>query len=367
MNSNLESFSDFNSKVDTELDSAPKNLLGAINFLSKGNINNCVMVLRNIIPEFEEKGDYWAGTTYCCYAYCLKELGYWKEAIEKAIRGDKFGLNLVGYWYYHDVMVNASNFIDNMPDAVKYVNSAIEFYRKRNSPENVAYFLSSKSNILKQLASENSKELNTYKKAKEYVIEAIESLCESIEIIRDEWEKLQEELDALSNIAARVGVKYNDMKALNNFSSIKDIIEKYFSTKTLSGKAASEHQNCAVDAIKKGNRELAVKHYEIAIESFMENEQEDRAFKAFLCYQCGVCLLRLFKLENFNVSMAMNFDLKSRKAVIQIQQHWNDTIRLYKSLSKDFISSFDARFPPGLKIAVKNIHSDYLMKVNINS
>ena len=147
--------------LDKELEKAPPNFLFAIQSLSNGDINTCIDVLQNAIKDFEINGSYWTGPTYCCLAYCYRQLGYWKEAIEIAKKGEQFGLSISGYWYYHDVIVNAMNFIDRVDEALINARDAIRFYRERNSPGNAAYFLSSKSNILKQLASTASKDLST--------------------------------------------------------------------------------------------------------------------------------------------------------------------------------------------------------------
>ena len=354
---------DFDTKLNAELDSAPSQFLNVINFLSKGDIDNCIKILKRIIPEFEKRGDYWTGAAYCCYAYCLKHLGYWKEAIEEAKKGESFGLNLSAYWYYHDVMVNAMNFIDNMPVALGNVNEAIEFYRKRNSLGNVSYFLSSKANILKQLASEASRELINYPKAKEYVIEAIESIVESYSLFNSDWKESREDLSALSNIAARVYVNENDLINLKKFKYVEDLVKEYFDAKLLAQKAVSENFNRAIDAVKGGDRKTASEFYDLAYKIASEDTEEDKAYKAFLGYQYGICLLHIYNLINYKPSHVLSAEQK--EAIIKIQKIWEKTNLLYQSLSKDKTDDFNNRFPPGLTSAVDNIENDIISKIKI--
>ncbi len=352
----------YTDRIEAELNNAPTLFLNAIDSLSAGNIENSISILKNLIPKYEQTLDYWLGTVYCCYGYCLNILGYRKEALENAERGEKYGLNLTGYWYYYSVMVNASNYVDNIDKAKHYVDEAVEFYRKKKSGENVSYFLSSKANIYKQIAYEFSNDISEYEKAKKNIIEAIYALCESIYIIREGWKKLTEELTGLSNIAARVGVTRKDLPELNNFHSIKDIVEQFFDDKTLRMKSVSQNHNLAINAIKTGNRELAVKHYEFCLTKLNEKDQETMAMRVFILYQLGVCLLILHNLGNTKSIVQLN--TTQRNTVKRIQKLWTEAMEFYEKLNRDTINSFNQRFPPGLDSAVENIRNDFIMRIN---
>ncbi len=359
----IEEFSyNYTAKIDAELNNAPPKFLNAIESITTGNIENSISILRNLIPEYEQTLDYWLGTVYCCYGYCLNILGYWKEALENAERGEKYGLSLIGYWYYYSVMVNASNYVDNIDKAKQYVDEAVEFYRKKKSGENVSYFLESKANIYKQIAYGFSNDLTEFEEAKKYIIEAIYALCESIYIVRDGWEKLSKELEGLSNIAARVGLTRKDLGELNNFQSIQDIISPYFDDKILRMKTVAQNHNLAINAIKAGNRDLAVKHYEFCLTKLNEKDQETMAMRVFILYQLGVCLLILHNLGNTKSIVQLNTTQKN--SVKRIQKLWTEAMEFYEKLSRDTINSFNQRFPPGLDSAIKNIRNDFIMRIN---
>ena len=348
--------------LDKELEQAPPNFLFAIQSLSNGNINTSIDVLQNAIKDFEINGSYWTGPAYCCLAYCYRQLGYWKEAIGIANKGEKFGLSISGYWYYHDVIVNAMNFIDRVDEALINARDAIRFYRERNSPWNTAYFLSSKSNILKQLASMASKDLSTYEEAKKYAIEAIESIIESYFLFSSDYQESKEDLNALSNIAARVGVVADDLKSIYGFDNVQAIVSEYFTPKILIEKAVSENFNKAVDSIKKNDRKMATIFFERAYQVAPEDTEENRGFKALICYQCGVNLLYLYKLDQ-RISKEI-YTLGQINTIKQIQKYWNETIILYNALNSEFIEEFDKRLAPGLRSAVRNINLDSIMKIN---
>lgn len=353
----------YDQKLDLELEQAPSNFLFAIKSLTNSDITTCIDVLKSIIPKYEEQGNNWTGSAYCCLAYCYKQQGNWKDAIELAEKGDGFGLNITGYWYYHDVMVNAMNSADRVEDALLNARNAVNFYRERNSILNTSNFLLSKSNILKQLAAVCSKELISYPKAKEYVIEAIEDIVESYSLYNISWDESKEDLIALSNIAARVGVVSDDLNKIYEFKNVQSMVTEFFSPKILIDKAVSENFNKAVDSIKKNDRGIAAVFYEIAYQVAPEDSEENRAFKALICYQCGVNLLYLYKLDQ-RVSKEI-YTIEQINIIKQIQKYWKETIRLISSLSQNFIHDFDRRLPPGLRSAVKNILSDRIMKCQL--
>lgn len=354
---------DYNVKLNAELDSAPTQLGNAIFHLSKGDIENCINILKTLLPEFENRGDYWTGAAYSCYAYCLMQLGYWKEAIHKAKKANEFGLNLVGYWYYFDVMVNALNYIDEVHEALINANEAIDYYRKRHSMQNVAYFLSTKANILKQLASQSSREFNTYSTAKEFTTEAIDSLVESYSLFPGDSKESQAEFLALSTIAARVGITETDLIHLHNYHNVQNLISQYFTNRILIPASVTENFNKAVDSTQNKDRAIASKYFEFAYERALEDTEEDRAFKVLLCYQYGVCLLFLSRLDKYRPGQQLNPD--QMFTAKKIKSIWEHARRLYSRLSKDKIEDFNNRMSPGITSAIDNIEKDVLFNSTI--
>ena len=60
---------------------------------------------------------------------------------------------------------------------------------------------------------------------------------------------------------------------------------------------ATEQFNMAHASIRAGNRAEAVQHYLKSMELVGEETSPDRTLKAFVAYQCGLCLLNQHKLD----------------------------------------------------------------------
>jgi len=91
-----------------------------------------------------------------------------------------------------------------------------------------------------------------------------------------------------------------------------------------------------------------VEYFRHAIAVAPEVREEDRAFKALLlCYQCGVCLLKMHGLENRRPGVQSTRE--QQIAIAEIQKIWLETVRLYGTLSPTFVAEWDRRCPPGLK------------------
>lgn len=352
----------FQRRMELQMHDAPPPFLEPFQYLMNRDLNQAMNSLIANIPALEEIDKEWAGTAYCCYAHCLKEVGRYQDAVEYAQKGRQLGLNLVGSWYHHDAMVNSLNYIDMLPEAAQAVNEAIRFYESEESSLDMADHLSRKANILKQIAAAISYDSERFEEAKPLIIEAIHSICKSFSIMNPGWEEMKEELNAIFRIAARVGVKREDLGFLDDMANIEKIVETYLDVRKLSRGAVAECHKLAGKAIQEGNRLGAISHFERAIKIAGEREPEDRAYKAFIAYQYGICLMKMHRLDD--IRFANMFDPEVHGAIKKIQHLWNETIRLYSTLSADFISDFDRRLPPGLSHAVRTIKQDPLMSIN---
>lgn len=352
---------EFKIKMNDLLMKAPPQFLNAFQYLSSDNLNETAAIFAFTIPQLKSINKEWAGTACCCYAFCMKEAEQFEEAIKNSKQGKELGLNLVGFWYYHDVMDHSLNYINGLPAALEAANEAIEFFSKENSIGDLVNHLLRKANILKQMAAPISRDENRKNEAKELIIEAIHSLLKSLSMIPDEWEEMKGELDAVYRIAARVGVKTDDLKFLDSMTNINHIIRIYFSEDSLTVAAVSEYFNMAIDLRKQGNRNEAIKYFRKALDICSEEKPEDRAFKAFISYQYGVCLLKMHNLEG--IRPTTKIDHKNLEAVRQIQNLWNDTLRLYNSLDSKFLSDFDKRY--NLTESSWNIKRDPIMSLKV--
>ena len=352
---------EFKIKMNDLLMKAPPQFLNAFQYLSSNNLNETAAIFAFTIPQLKSIDKEWAGTACCCYAFCMKEAEQFQEAIKNAKQGKELGLNLVGFWYYHDVMDHSLNYINDLPAALEAANEAIEFFSKENSIGDEVNHLSRKANILKQMAAPISRDENKKNEAKDLIIDAIYSLCKSLSMIPDEWEEMKGELDGIYRIASRVGVKTEDLKFLDSMTNIRNIIQIYFSEHSLTGGTVSEYFNKAIDLRKQGNRNEAVKYFMKALDICNEEEPEDRAFKAFIAYQCGVCLLKMHSLEG--IRPTTKIDHNKLEAVKQIQNLWNDTLRIYNSLDSKFLLEFNKRY--NLTDSSWNINRDPIMSIKI--
>lgn len=124
--------------------------------------------------------------------------------------------------------------------------------------------------------------------------------------------------------------------------------------------------NNAVLAIRQGDRRSALVYYQNALNLLGEElVQDDRAFKAIVAYQYGVCLMKLYELdEEPNLS---NLSGARHEAAEKIRALWWETIRLYQTLDKQTVDHYAEQFPPGLSQAFDSIKRDRLMHTGTGS
>jgi tetratricopeptide (TPR) repeat protein len=344
-------------RVNAEIDKAPPEFLHAFDVFSSGD----TLTAEKLFSQCALRGN-WTGTSSCILAYICKEREEYDQAIMYAKAGKKFGIELPGYWYYYNSLIISLNYTDQLLDCLKTIDEAIEFFSREDSPVDLANYYFMKSNVLKQMAAPYSHNIDNLSqaRAKELIIEAIHCICQSLAITSDGWEQeLKEELNGHVRIAGRVGVTRDDLPFLEKMHEIRAIADDFFGKIRLSKEAVSQCFKEGQIKREKSNRQEAALWFKRAIELESENTPEDRAFKAYMTYQAGVNLLKMYNLENLNLSQTEN--AKINKAIEEIRSLWKTTLRLYESLSPEFVSDFDRRLPPGLTDAVWNIKRDPLM------
>ena len=90
---------------------------------------------------------------------------------------------------------------------------------------------------------------------------------------------------------------------------------------------AAQYFNMAHESIRNGDRSEAVKHYLTCMDLAGEENGQDRTYKAFVAYQCGVCLLKQFSLDGG----APEWFLKPQEqAAAQLRELWKTTLRLFR-------------------------------------
>mgnify|MGYP000985811482 CR=1 FL=1 len=350
---------EFQSRMQLVLTTAPRQLLAALQNLELGELNSAVTILNHALSQMPKEHSEWTGTFYCCRAFCFKEMERFQEAVESAWEGAGLELNLVGKWYYHDVMDHSLNCLDSLDMAYDAACDAISFYEAEGSTSNWAIHLERKANILKQMAAYHSRDEKKQGEAKAEIIDAINSICKAISLIPNDLEEAEGELEAIYHIAARVGVRAEDLNLLNGLPNIDRIVDRFFTNDALNDQAVAEYFNKAIDLRKQGERSQAVKYFLKALSICKENTLESRAYKAFISYQFGVCLLIMHNLEGIWPSATI--DHERMAAIKQIQDLWNFTLNTYNSLDSRFLADFDKRFP--LSESSWNIKRDPLMSI----
>lgn len=99
---------------------------------------------------------------------------------------------------------------------------------------------------------------------------------------------------------------------------------------------ASDHFNMAHASIRAGNRGEAVQHYLKCMELVGEETSAYRTFKAFVAYQCGVCVLNQHQLGGVDPAW---FSRQQKEAALMIKNLWGTTLRLYRTLNERDLQS----------------------------
>ncbi len=157
-------------------------------------------------------------------------------------------------------------------------------------------------------------------KAKELAIEAIHSICQSLEIDSDGWEELENEVNIINKIAARAGVKESDLHFLEEMADIRDITQRFFSDSRLANDAFHACFGEADLKIKEGPREEAIFWFRQAILTAREGPPFTTALKGLMAYEAGEKILELYNEEINNPKG--NYSPR-RKAIIEdIRYFW---------------------------------------------
>ena len=352
-----------------ELRNAPDAFQAGLSAISEGDIGRASRVFAEFadLPETAASevvdNRVWRANALACLAYCAAEQGMYEDAATLARASNELGFSLTGGYYFHDAYVKALNRLDRLPEALSAADDAVRYFREEGSISNVADHLFRKANILKQMAALFSRS-DREDEAKLRIMEAIRALCKSAEYIGavddDEW---RGELEVMVRIASRTGATVQDFSFLDSMPSVRPLVERQLGA-NFARIATAELRNIALEMIRAGRRDRAAQYLERANAVAPEETQEDRAFKALLiCYQYGVCLLKMYALEHFQPSETP--DSTKWGAVKRIQEMWNETLRLYRTLSPEYVRDFDGRWPPGLAEAARAIRRDRIMLLRL--
>lgn len=397
---------ELNERMNEQLMKAPPPFLDAFQPLVAGDFIRAAESFMEAIPVLAKIDKVWEGVAYCCLAYILKEQGNYQDAILNARHGKECGLNLAGYWYYYDALIDSLDLTDRLAEAITTTEEAIQFYSRENSAISVADYLNIKINILKQIAwalssdpmefvyayrlksvppeIENQITRKTFilkqmapilgsgknylAYAKDFILDAIRSICEFLLIVSNPSEKIKEQWKGVSNIAARVGIKGEDLNFMEEYGNIKKFLEPYFGIKILNRKAVTEYYNMAVSAREKGNRQTAVQYFKEAFAFCGEEVPPERGFKALIAYQYGVCLWHIHGLQDYGLSDYLqeeNLPAETKEAIKQIRILWKECVRLYSTLDNEEIADLDRRHSGRLTNAIESIERDPIMSESI--
>jgi hypothetical protein len=119
---------------------------------------------------------------------------------------------------------------------------------------------------------------------------------------------------------------------------------------------AVQYFNMAHASIRSGDRSEAVEHYRTCMDLVGEENAQDRTYKAFVAYQCGVCILKQFEIDGVDPEW---FSKPQEQAADMIRDLWTTTLRLYRSLGREDLES---DFGTMLKKHVPDIVKDRLMR-----
>jgi tetratricopeptide (TPR) repeat protein len=148
----------------------------------------------------------WEQVARCCRAYCLRELDRHAEALAELNGVSPTQLGELWEWYFHHTAAHALNMIDDLPRALNACDIAIEYSKRLQSDVEVAHFLSLKANVLKQQAFRLSTDPSTFEQGRPIIIAALECLAQSFALLPAEGRELDDELDGMARIAARMRV-----------------------------------------------------------------------------------------------------------------------------------------------------------------
>lgn len=345
-------------RFNEELSKAPDMFRQAFSRLSAGDAEGAERQLRQCALE-----NAWSGTALCVIAYLDVEAKVYQRAIEFAESGKRSGLQWPGYWYYYYALSEALNYTDQLERCLSIIDEAIVFFRREDSPAELADYLYKKSNILKQLAAPLSRRLDTdsQKRAKSYIIEGIKCIGESVDINSEGAERyLRKDLEPFQSLAARTLVTRNDLAFLDQLDGFRRFADEYFDTHAMACRSCGACFSEAQDRKIKGLRQESAEWFDRTIHVAPEDKPWDRCFKAFVFYQAGVNLLKLYRLEDLTPKELDESPLVEE--ISRIRHYWDSTLRLFSSVPSDVVAEFDKEFPPGIEAAVRNIEDDHLMQ-----
>ncbi|MCA9734992.1 MAG: hypothetical protein H6696_14750 [Deferribacteres bacterium] len=346
---------DYQYKLDKALNSASTEFQLAYQLMNTGRLDEALRYFSACVQNGINEGD-----SLSLGAACWHYLGNSQMALEGAQAvSNRKDLSTIGTHYYYFTIVGANDNLNNFDQAVYHAREAIEYFGKVGSSLNIALFLRLKANILKQMASLLSHDIQTLEKAKVLISEAITAIIESLELLspeKSEVEFLEKEIEIIVNIAGRSCLSFEELELTKNPKNIHPMLWP-FNKDWLAQKSALMLWNEAVKAIKVGNYEYAFDWIEIAIRRTPLSPAFYRGFKMYILYKYGVYLLKHHGFKNLPEAIKIQEGSYVSKKTRQI---WADALQLYITLSEDDIAEFAQKFEEPLDTFAAKISQDFM-------
>lgn len=353
---------DYQALLDHELASAPAQFVQVYDSLANGDLPRACQLATTAANSLAAEHPHWAAAALCARAWCHTMSKRYGEAVEDATAAAALGLNHLAGTYYHLVLPASLDQLDQLQPALVAARSASEYFDRLGAVAQAAQSLLLKASILKQLAAPLSRNPDSWLEARQYIIEAIESLRDAL--IREPQliDGLRDELSATGRIAGRAGLETVDF-ASNLPAAIAEVLSRHFSESSLAEEAFTQRSNLALDAAKGGDRDRAATLYELALTPRLSHtpHPSHRAFKAIVAYQAGVNLLRKYGLEGMDAAgLATPHVEQQAEHVLSV---WRLASELHDSLTRQEISALDGNLRRALTDAIWAIARDPLKKL----
>lgn len=303
---------------------------------------------------------YWEEAALCCRAHCLRQLDRYPEALALLNPSqEQTELSSLWLWYRHHTVPHALNMVDDLPNALVACDRAIDYFRGLGSKDDEASFLALKANVLKQQAFSLSTDSTTYAAARPIIAGAIDCLAQSLVLLPPDGDEINEELDGIARIAARVGLEGFDISLPPAPEAVRKLLEVRFNAVALQRSRALQFFNRGADAFNQRKYGDAASLSAQAFDAMPASEPNDTAFRALIAYQQGLALLRASGLEKVRPK-----EIPANKLTVaaEIRAIWKTAFGILANLPAEVAKHFNEELAPGATSAMVN---DPLMRGEI--